>query len=231
MVPEDRIARVLRESRSSEDACRRLVDYALEAGGSDNVTVIVARYRIPKRGPSGSKDIVRVSARRPASSPDTIPRHFTEAHMRLSRLAAALVLCLAAAELAAQEGSRSSRPTSRPRSSRRGARRLRGDRQPGVRGPPGGARDAGLHPVPAEQRLLLPLRHRGPARVPDPRRLDEEGLALPPAPQREPRARRGQDACRPRTPRRSRSSAGVDNVYATDLLGEQIMGPSSCGAA
>jgi protein phosphatase len=48
MVPEDRIARVLREARSSGDACRRLVDYALEAGGSDNVTVIVARYRIPK---------------------------------------------------------------------------------------------------------------------------------------------------------------------------------------
>jgi serine/threonine protein phosphatase PrpC len=47
MVPEDRIAQVLREARSSDDACRRLVDYALEAGGSDNVTVIVARYRIP----------------------------------------------------------------------------------------------------------------------------------------------------------------------------------------
>jgi PPM family protein phosphatase len=48
MVPEDRIAQVLREARSSGDACRRLIDYALEAGGSDNVTVVVARYRIPK---------------------------------------------------------------------------------------------------------------------------------------------------------------------------------------
>jgi PPM family protein phosphatase len=48
MVPEERIAAVLQEARTSADACRRLVDSALEAGGKDNVTVVVARYRIPE---------------------------------------------------------------------------------------------------------------------------------------------------------------------------------------
>jgi PPM family protein phosphatase len=47
MVPDDRIARVLREAPTSAAACRRLVDEALEAGGKDNVTAVVARYRIP----------------------------------------------------------------------------------------------------------------------------------------------------------------------------------------
>jgi protein phosphatase len=49
MVPEDRIALVLSEARSSSEACRRLLDEALEAGGKDNVTAVVARYRIPEQ--------------------------------------------------------------------------------------------------------------------------------------------------------------------------------------
>jgi len=47
MVPDNVIARVLKESRTSAQACRLLVDYALEAGGKDNVTVVLGRYRIP----------------------------------------------------------------------------------------------------------------------------------------------------------------------------------------
>jgi protein phosphatase len=47
MVSEDVIARTLSAAKSSADACRRLVDLALEAGGKDNVTVAVGRYRIP----------------------------------------------------------------------------------------------------------------------------------------------------------------------------------------
>jgi len=47
MVPDDTIARVLGNARSSVKACRELVDLALEAGGRDNVTVVVAGYRIP----------------------------------------------------------------------------------------------------------------------------------------------------------------------------------------
>jgi protein phosphatase len=47
MVPDESIAKVLERARSSSEACRHLVEVALEEGGKDNVTVIVARYRIP----------------------------------------------------------------------------------------------------------------------------------------------------------------------------------------
>jgi protein phosphatase len=47
MVPDERIAEVLRRAARSEDACRALVDLALEAGGRDNVTVVLARYYMP----------------------------------------------------------------------------------------------------------------------------------------------------------------------------------------
>jgi serine/threonine protein phosphatase PrpC len=49
MVPDTKLAEVLRNPGASADACRILVDLALEAGGKDNVTVVVARYRIPER--------------------------------------------------------------------------------------------------------------------------------------------------------------------------------------
>jgi protein phosphatase len=42
-VGEDRLVEVLRSSDSAETKCRRLVQDALDAGGDDNVTVIVAR--------------------------------------------------------------------------------------------------------------------------------------------------------------------------------------------
>jgi protein phosphatase len=42
-VTEDRITEVLQTSPDAEEACRRLVDAALDDGGTDNVTVIVAR--------------------------------------------------------------------------------------------------------------------------------------------------------------------------------------------
>jgi len=47
MVQEDSIARALAARGSSSDACRRLIELALEAGGKDNVTVALGRYRIP----------------------------------------------------------------------------------------------------------------------------------------------------------------------------------------
>lgn len=47
MVSEDEIARVLAAPGPAAGPCRTLVDLALEAGGKDNVTVVLARYRIP----------------------------------------------------------------------------------------------------------------------------------------------------------------------------------------
>ncbi len=47
MVEDAGIASVLASSESSDAACRRLVDLALENGGKDNVTVVLARYSIP----------------------------------------------------------------------------------------------------------------------------------------------------------------------------------------
>jgi protein phosphatase len=48
MVEEAGIASVLASSESSGEACRRLVDIALENGGKDNITVVLARYSIPE---------------------------------------------------------------------------------------------------------------------------------------------------------------------------------------
>ena len=44
LVDDDTIRQVLIECRESAEACRRLVDVALERGGKDNVTVVVASY-------------------------------------------------------------------------------------------------------------------------------------------------------------------------------------------
>jgi protein phosphatase len=46
-VPDARIAEVLAGPGSAADACRALVGLALGAGGKDNVTAVVARYRLP----------------------------------------------------------------------------------------------------------------------------------------------------------------------------------------
>ena len=51
MVGEKEISGVLQSSGSAASACRRLVDLALEAGGEDNVTVVLARYRFPAPPP------------------------------------------------------------------------------------------------------------------------------------------------------------------------------------
>ena len=45
-VPDAAVAEVLRRPGSADDACRALVDLALAAGGEDNVTLVLARYRV-----------------------------------------------------------------------------------------------------------------------------------------------------------------------------------------
>ncbi|HET8761814.1 MAG TPA: protein phosphatase 2C domain-containing protein [Gemmatimonadales bacterium] len=44
-VPDDRIRQRLEEMRSSREGCEALLQDALEAGGSDNITIIVGRAR------------------------------------------------------------------------------------------------------------------------------------------------------------------------------------------
>jgi serine/threonine protein phosphatase PrpC len=48
MVADPAIAGVLAVPRPAAETCRLLVDLALEAGGKDNVTVVLGRYRIPE---------------------------------------------------------------------------------------------------------------------------------------------------------------------------------------
>jgi PPM family protein phosphatase len=52
MVSDAKIAEVLRGVDRSHDACRALVGLALEAGGRDNVTVLLGRYTIPDAPPN-----------------------------------------------------------------------------------------------------------------------------------------------------------------------------------
>ena len=46
-VSNEEIADVLALQRHPDDDCRRLIDLALDKGGPDNVTVIVADYWLP----------------------------------------------------------------------------------------------------------------------------------------------------------------------------------------
>jgi PPM family protein phosphatase len=48
LVDDESIAGILLETARSSEACERLVQRALDAGGRDNVTVIVAAYQIPE---------------------------------------------------------------------------------------------------------------------------------------------------------------------------------------
>ncbi len=48
MVDDTRIADVLSRSGSSQEGCQALLDLALEAGGKDNITVVLAHLSIPE---------------------------------------------------------------------------------------------------------------------------------------------------------------------------------------
>ncbi len=55
LVDDQTITNILGETTRSSDACERLVQRALDNGGRDNVTVIVAAYRLPE-APERSKE-------------------------------------------------------------------------------------------------------------------------------------------------------------------------------
>jgi protein phosphatase len=46
-VPDSRIAELLTRNPNPEEACRALVEAALEGGGRDNITVVLAAYSVP----------------------------------------------------------------------------------------------------------------------------------------------------------------------------------------
>jgi len=50
MVPDGEISAVLVNSGKAEQQCQALMDKALEAGGKDNITVVVAHYSLPTDG-------------------------------------------------------------------------------------------------------------------------------------------------------------------------------------
>ena len=50
MVTDDIIASVLGDANSSAAACQGLIDFALAGGGTDNITVVLARYHFPRIG-------------------------------------------------------------------------------------------------------------------------------------------------------------------------------------
>jgi PPM family protein phosphatase len=49
LVHEDEIQRIVQESQHPQEACRWLVDLALQRGGKDNVTVLLGRYTLLHR--------------------------------------------------------------------------------------------------------------------------------------------------------------------------------------
>ena len=48
VVEDYRIGDTLNFRRALDEQCRSLIDCALEAGGPDNVTVVLAQYAIPQ---------------------------------------------------------------------------------------------------------------------------------------------------------------------------------------
>jgi protein phosphatase len=57
-VPDGQIAQLLDGDADAEETCRRLVEAANNAGGTDNITVVVARFR----GPTEQKDMFQAEA-------------------------------------------------------------------------------------------------------------------------------------------------------------------------
>ena len=55
MVSETEITQILNSRPAPQDACHALVDLALDHGGKDNVTVVLARFMIGSEGGAGTR--------------------------------------------------------------------------------------------------------------------------------------------------------------------------------
>jgi len=44
VVPEKRIVQIINSTREPQEACRKLIDYANQSGGPDNITAILIRF-------------------------------------------------------------------------------------------------------------------------------------------------------------------------------------------
>jgi len=64
MATEQQIAETLRRAAPAQETCRALVDLALKGGGKDNVTVVLARYRIAKTGAGATTQTLNVGGHR-----------------------------------------------------------------------------------------------------------------------------------------------------------------------
>jgi protein phosphatase len=51
-VTDDEIAKTIAAIPRSEDVCKTLLDLALDRGGSDNITIVVARRRVATATPA-----------------------------------------------------------------------------------------------------------------------------------------------------------------------------------
>lgn len=49
MVDDEKIAEILKQTEACQEACNQLLTLALDNGGNDNITVVLARYEIPER--------------------------------------------------------------------------------------------------------------------------------------------------------------------------------------
>jgi PPM family protein phosphatase len=52
MVADEQISQVLLRAQPAAEVCQKLVDLALEKGGKDNITLIIARYHLPAKEPA-----------------------------------------------------------------------------------------------------------------------------------------------------------------------------------
>ena len=73
MVPEEDISHILQTEAEPEQACQRLVARANEAGGKDNITVVVANFRTANQPEAAAQNRATVEKGIGPTNPVTVP--------------------------------------------------------------------------------------------------------------------------------------------------------------